>query len=61
MQDRLNRTVARRDQVMKLMAQGKTLAEAKAALGEKDKPPIPGQPQFPSLTNQLYEENGKTN
>jgi hypothetical protein len=46
---------------MKLMAQGKTVEEAKAAMGEVDKPAAPGQPQFPSFTNQLYDELGKKN
>jgi glyoxylase-like metal-dependent hydrolase (beta-lactamase superfamily II) len=60
-QQRLDRTIARRDQIMKLMAQGKTVEEAKAAMGEVDKPAAPGQPQFPSFTNQLYDELGKKN
>jgi len=60
-QQRLDRTQARRDEIMKLMAQGKSLDQAKAALGETDKPAAPGQPQFPSLTNQIYEEMAKKN
>jgi cyclase len=60
-QQRLDRTVARRDAIMKLMAQGKSLDQAKTALGETDKPAVPGQPQFPSLTNQIYEEMAKKN
>ncbi len=60
-QQRLDRTVARRDAIMKLMAQGKSLDQAKEALRETDKPAAPGQPQFPSLTNQIYEEMAKKN
>jgi len=60
-QERLDRTVARRDAIIKLMAQGKSLEQAKAALGESEKPAVPGQPQFPSFTNQIYEEMAKKN
>jgi cyclase len=60
-QQRLDRTQARRGEIMKLMAQGKSLDQAKEALGETDKPAAPGQPQFPSFTNQIYEEMGKKN
>jgi cyclase len=60
-QQRLDRTQARRGEIMKLMAQGKSLDQAKEALGDTDKPAAPGQPQFPSFTNQIYEEMAKKN
>jgi cyclase len=58
-QQRLDNTVARRNEILKLIAQGKSLDQAKQDLGEVDKPPAPGQPQFPSFTNQVYEEMKK--
>jgi cyclase len=60
-QQKLEKTVARRDEIMRLIAQGKSLDQAKQDLGEVDKPPAPGQPQFPSFTNQIYEEMSKKN
>jgi glyoxylase-like metal-dependent hydrolase (beta-lactamase superfamily II) len=60
-EQRLKNVESRRDAIMKLMAQGKSLEQAKASLGETDPPAVPGQPQFPSFTNQIYEEMGKKN
>ncbi|HZP33731.1 MAG TPA: MBL fold metallo-hydrolase [Candidatus Acidoferrales bacterium] len=55
-QERLARVQARRDEIKKLVAQGKSLDQIKEALGEKDTPAAPGAPQFPSYTTVVYNE-----
>jgi alkyl sulfatase BDS1-like metallo-beta-lactamase superfamily hydrolase len=58
-QERLARVQARRDEIKKLVAQGKSLDQVKEALGEKDTPAAPGAPQFPSYTTVVYNELAK--
>jgi cyclase len=54
-QKRLDLVTARREQIVKLVAQGKSLEEVKQALGETD--PAPGAgPNFPSYTTVVYNE-----
>ncbi len=53
-QARLQRVEARREEIKKLVAQGKSLDEIKQAMG--DQPPPPNGPQFPSFTVVVYNE-----
>jgi cyclase len=53
-QTRLQKVEARREEIKKLVAQGKSLDEVKQALG--DTPPPAGGPQFPSFTVVVYNE-----
>jgi cyclase len=55
-QQRLAKVAARRQEIKKLVAQGKSLDEVKKALGEVDTPAAPGAPQFPSFTTVVYNE-----
>ena len=55
-QQRLARVQARREEIKKLVAQGKSLDQVKQALGETDTPAAPGAPQFPSYTTVVYNE-----
>lgn len=55
-QQRLARVQARREEIRKLVAQGKSLDQVKQALGETDTPAAPGAPQFPSYTTVVYNE-----
>jgi len=55
-QQRLAKVQARREEIKKLVAQGKSLDQVKEALGEKDTPAPPGAPQFPSYTTVVYNE-----
>jgi cyclase len=55
-QARLAKVQARREEIKKLVAQGKSLDEVKQALGETDTPAAPGAPQFPSYTTVVYNE-----
>jgi cyclase len=55
-QDRLGRTIKRRDQIIALIQQGKSLDEIRQALGE---PPPPANSRFPSFTEIIYKENAK--
>jgi cyclase len=53
-QARLQRVEARREEIKKLVAQGKSLDEIKQAMG--DQPPPANGPQFPSFTVVVYNE-----
>ena len=53
-QARLQRVEARREEIKKLVAQGKSLDEVKQAMG--DPPPPANGPQFPSFTVVVYNE-----
>lgn len=55
-QQRLAKVQARREEIKKLVAQGKSLDQVKQALGETDTPAAPGAPQFPSYTTVVYNE-----
>lgn len=55
-QARLAKVQARREEIKKLVAQGKSLDQVKQALGETDTPAAPGAPQFPSYTTVVYNE-----
>jgi cyclase len=55
-QQRLAKVQARREEIKKLVAQGKSLEQVKQALGETDTPAAPGAPQFPSFTTVVYNE-----
>jgi cyclase len=55
-QQRLAKVQARREEIKKLVAQGKPLDQVKQALGETDTPAAPGAPQFPSYTTVVYNE-----
>ena len=55
-QQRLAKVQARREEIKKLVAQGKSLDQVKQALGETDTPAAPGAPQFPSFTTVVYNE-----
>ena len=55
-QQRLAKVQARRDEIKKLVAEGKSLDQVKQALGETDTPAAPGAPQFPSYTTVVYNE-----
>jgi cyclase len=55
-QQRLTKVQARREEIKKLVAQGKSLDQVKQALGETDTAPAPGAPQFPSFTTVVYNE-----
>ena len=55
-QQRLANVQARREEIKKLVAQGKSLEQVKQALGETDTPAAPGAPQFPSFTTVVYNE-----
>jgi glyoxylase-like metal-dependent hydrolase (beta-lactamase superfamily II) len=55
-QQRLAKVQARREEIKKLVAQGKSLEQVKQALGETDTPAAPGAPQFPSYTTVVYNE-----
>ena len=58
-QQRLAKVQARREEIKKLVAQGKSLDQVKQALGETsdtDTPPAPGVPRFPSFTTVVYNE-----
>lgn len=55
-QQRLAKVQARREEIKKLVAQGKSLEEVKQALGETDTPAAPGAPQFASFTTVVYNE-----
>jgi cyclase len=55
-QQRLTKVQARREEIKKLVAQGKSLDQVKQALGETDTPPAPGAPQFASFTTVVYNE-----
>jgi cyclase len=55
-QKRLANVEARREQIKKLVAQGKSLADVKQALGETDPAPGAPGPQFPSFTTVVYNE-----
>lgn len=55
-QQRLTKVQARREEIKKLVAQGKSLDQVKQALGETDTPAAPGAPQFPSYTTVVYNE-----
>lgn len=48
-QARLAKVQARREEIKKLVAQGKSLDQVKQSLGETDTPAAPGAPQFPSF------------
>ena len=52
----LAKVQARREEIKKLVAQGKSLDQVKQALGETDTPAAPGAPQFPSYTTVVYNE-----
>ena len=62
-QKRVNDTVAKRDKIKALIAQGKSLEEARAATGDTPPPAKGGGgrggPSFPSLTDIVYQESGK--
>ncbi len=55
-QQRLAKVQARREEIKKLVAPGKSLDQVKQALGETDTPAAPGAPQFPSFTTVVYNE-----
>src|SRR5436853_3527133 len=55
-QQRLAKVQARRDEIKKLVAQGKSLDDVKKALGEVDPPLAAAAPQFPSFTTVVYNE-----
>jgi cyclase len=55
-QQRLAKVQARREEIKKLVAQGKSLDQVKQALGETDTPAAPGAPQFASFTTVVYNE-----
>jgi len=59
LQNRLANTAARLAKIKELVAQGKTLDEIKAALGEPLTPPAGGQ-GFASFTEVVYKELSKT-
>jgi glyoxylase-like metal-dependent hydrolase (beta-lactamase superfamily II) len=56
LQMRLAKVEARREEIKKLVAQGKSLPEVKQALGETDPAPGGPGPQFPSFTTVVYNE-----
>jgi cyclase len=56
LQMRLAKVEARREEIKKLVAQGKSLPEVKQALGESDPAPGAAGPQFPSFTTVVYNE-----
>lgn len=60
-QKRVNDTVAKRDKIKGLIAQGKSLDEARAATGDAAPPAGGGRggPAFASLTEIVYQESGK--
>lgn len=61
-QKRVNDTAAKRDKIEALLREGKTLDEARAATGDAPPPAAKGGrggPAFPSLTDIVYQENGK--
>jgi glyoxylase-like metal-dependent hydrolase (beta-lactamase superfamily II) len=56
-QNRLARVEERREKIKELVAQGKSLDEVKAALGDTKVPvPLPGAPRFPAFTETTYNE-----
>ena len=58
-QKKIAQTEQHRDKVKAMVAEGKSLAEIKAALGEKDAPAQPGAPRFASFTEVVYQEQTK--
>ena len=61
-QKRLARVEERYAKIKELIAQGKSLDEVKAALGDTKPPtPLPGAPRFPTFTETTYKELGGTN
>jgi hypothetical protein len=52
---RLARVIAQRDKIKALVAQGKSVAEIKAALGETS-PPVAGVPGPGAFTDTIYQE-----
>jgi len=58
-EQRLARVQAREDQIRKYIAQGKSLDETKAALGETGPPPGYDPNQFPDFTAVVYNELSK--
>ena len=58
-QKRVNDTVAKRDKIVAMVKQGKTLEEARAATGDQAPPQGGRGPAFPSLTDIVYQESGK--
>jgi glyoxylase-like metal-dependent hydrolase (beta-lactamase superfamily II) len=56
LQKRLANVQSRREEIKKLVAQGKSLDQVKQALGETDAPAVPGAPQFASFTTVVYNE-----
>ena len=55
-QKKIAQTEQQRDKVKAMVAEGKSLAEIKSALGEKDAPAQPGAPRFASFTEVVYQE-----
>ena len=58
-QKRVNDTVAKRDKIVAMVKQGKTLEEARVATGDQAPPQGGRGPAFPSLTDIVYQEHGK--
>ena len=58
-QERLARIEARRADVKKMVAQGKSLEQVKDALGEKGQAPGYDVSQFPDFTTVVYTEYSK--
>jgi glyoxylase-like metal-dependent hydrolase (beta-lactamase superfamily II) len=56
---RISQTEAKRAKILDLIAQGKTLDEVKAALGEPAAAATGGGPSFPTFTEVVYRESGK--
>jgi len=59
LEQRLARVQARQDQIRKFIAQGKSLEETKAALGETSPPPGYDPNQFPDFSAVVYNELSK--
>ena len=55
-QKKLADTEQQRAKIQSLVAEGKSLADIKKALGETDRPAQPGAPQFASFTEVVYKE-----
>lgn len=59
LQQRLARVQARREQIRQFIAQGKSLEQTKAALGETGPPPGYDPAQFPDFSSVVYNELSK--
>lgn len=62
-EERLKTTEERREKIIAMIKEGKSLAEIKTAMGEAPTPPSGagrGGPVFPSLVDTVYRENSKS-